>query len=88
MEKLWRWLSECDSIQSVTLTKSLLKEQNNKEKKFIQDSIEALEYENKFRYGCYVGKYIMGRNRRCYNEAEVEQITAVGVRGAKMKMKH
>ena len=42
-----RWLSECDSIRSVTLDREFAERKKQRQKEqAIQDSIEALEYEN------------------------------------------
>jgi len=81
-----RWLSECDSIQSVTLDKEFAERtKQRKREQAIQDSIEALEYEN-----IDLDMDAMWENTVWEEiedvvtiEAEVEQITAVaGVRGA------
>ena len=81
-----RWLSECDSIQSVTLDKEFAERtKQRKREQAIQDSIEALEYEN-----IDLDMDAMWENT-VWEEiqdvvdvvGEVEQITAVaGVRGA------
>jgi len=81
-----RWLSECDSIQSVTLDKEFAERRKEQQREqAIQDSIEALEYEN-----IDLDMDAMWENTVWEEiedvvtiEAEVEQITAVaGVRGA------
>ena len=81
-----RWLSECDSIRTVTLDKEFAERRKKQQREqAIQDSIEALEYEN-----IDLDMDAMWENT-VWNEiedvvdvvAEVEQITAVaGVRGA------
>ena len=81
-----RWLSECDSIQSVTLDKEFAERRKEQQREqAIQDSIEALEYEN-----IDLDMDAMWENTVWEEiedvvtiEAEVEQITSVaGVRGA------
>ena len=81
-----RWLSECDSIRSVTLDREFAERKKQRQKEqAIQDSIEALEYEN-----IDLDMDAMWENTVWEEiedvvtiEAEVEQITAVaGVRGA------
>ena len=81
-----RWLSECDSIRSVTLDREFAERKKQRQKEqAIQDSIEALEYEN-----IDLDMDAMWENT-VWEEiqdvvdvvGEVEQITAVaGVRGA------
>ena len=81
-----RWLSECDSIRTVTLDKEFAERRKKQQREqAIKDSIEALEYEN-----IDLDMDAMWENT-VWNEiedvvdvvAEVEQITAVaGVRGA------
>jgi len=81
-----RWLSECDSIQSVILDREFAERTKQRQReKAIQDSIEALEYED-----IDLDMDAMWENT-VWEEiqdvttvyAEVEQITAVaGVRGA------
>ena len=80
------WLSECDSIRTVTLDKEFAERRKKQQReKAIQDSIEALEYED-----IDLDMDAMWENT-VWEEiqdvttvyAEVEQITAVaGVRGA------
>ena len=80
------WLSECDSIRSVTLDKEFTERRKKQQReKAIQDSIEALEYED-----IDLDMDAMWENT-VWEEiqdvvdvvAEVEQVTAVaGVRGA------
>ena len=80
------WLSECDSIRSVTLDKEFAERRKKQQReKAIQDSIEALEYED-----IDLDMDAMWENT-VWEEiqdvvdvvGEVEQITAVaGVRGA------
>ena len=81
-----KWLSECDSIQTVTLDREFAERSRQRQiEKAIQDSIEALEYEN-----IDLDMDAMWENTVWEEiedvvtiEAEVEQITAVaGVRGA------
>ena len=81
-----RWLSECDSIRSVTLDREFAERKKQRQREqAIQDSIEALEYEN-----IDLDMDAMWENTVWEEiedvvtiEAEVEQITAVaGVRGA------
>ena len=81
-----KWLSECDSIQTVTLDREFAERSRQRQReKAIQDSIEALEYEN-----IDLDMDAMWENTVWEEiedvvtiEAEVEQITAVaGVRGA------
>ena len=81
-----RWLSECDSIQSVRLDEEFAERSRQRQReKAIQDSIEALEYDN-----IDLDMDAMWENTVWEEiedvvtiEAEVEQITAVaGVRGA------
>ena len=80
------WLSECDSIQTVTLDREFAERRKKQQReKAIQDSIEALEYED-----IDLDMDAMWENT-VWEEiqdvvdvvGEVEQITAVaGVRGA------
>ena len=80
------WLSECDSIRTVTLDKEFAERRKKQQReKAIQDSIEALEYED-----IELDMDAMWENS-VWEEiqdvvdvvGEVEQITAVaGVRGA------
>ena len=81
-----KWLSECDSIQSVTLDKEFAERRKKQQREqAIKDSIEALEYDN-----IDLDMDAMWENTVWEEiedvvtiEAEVEQITAVaGVRGA------
>ena len=81
-----RWISECDSIRSVTLDREFAERKKQRQREqAIQDSIEALEYEN-----IDLDMDAMWENTVWEEiedvvtiEAEVEQITAVaGVRGA------
>jgi hypothetical protein len=81
-----RWLSECDSIQSVRLDEEFAERSRQRQReKAIQDSIEALEYDN-----IDLDMDAMWENTVWEEiedvvtiEAEVEQITSVaGVRGA------
>ena len=81
-----RWLSECASIQSVTLDKEFAERRKKQQREqAIKDSIEALEYDN-----IDLDMDAMWENTVWEEiedvvtiEAEVEQITAVaGVRGA------
>ena len=81
-----RWLSECDSIRSVTLDREFAERKKQRQREqAIQDSIEALEYEN-----IDLDMDAMWENTVWEEiedvvtiEADVEQITAVaGVRGA------
>ena len=80
------WISECDSIRSVTLDREFAERKKQRQREqAIQDSIEALEYEN-----IDLDMDAMWENTVWEEiedvvtiEAEVEQITAVaGVRGA------
>jgi len=80
------WLSECDSILSVNLDREFAERRKEQQREqAIQDSIEALEYEN-----IDLDMDAMWENTVWEEiedvvtiEAEVEQITAVaGVRGA------
>ena len=80
------WLSECDSIRTVTLDKEFAERRKKQQReKAVQDSIEALEYED-----IDLDMDAMWENT-VWEEiqdvvdvvAEVEQVTAVaGVRGA------
>jgi len=81
-----RWISECDSIRSVTLDREFAERKKQRQREqAIQDSIEALEYES-----IDLDMDAMWENTVWEEiedvvtiEAEVEQITAVaGVRGA------
>lgn len=80
------WISECDSIRSVTLDREFAERKKQRQREqAIQDSIEVLEYEN-----IDLDMDAMWENTVWEEiedvvtiEAEVEQITAVaGVRGA------
>ena len=81
-----RWLSECDSIQSVTLDKEFAERTKQRQReKAIQDSLEALEYEDMdFDLDAMWENTVWEEIQDVVTiEAEVEQITAVaGVRGA------
>ena len=81
-----KWLSECDSIQSVNLDIEFAeRSKQRKREKAIQDSIEALEYENiDFDMDAMWENTVWEEIEDVVTiEAEVEQITAVaGVRGA------
>ena len=81
-----KWLSECDSIQSVTLDKEFAERQKKQQReKAIQDSIEALEYENiDFDMDAMWENTVWEEIQDVVDVVgEVEQITAVaGVRGA------
>ena len=80
------WLSECDSIQTVTLDKEFAERRKKQQReKAIQDSIEALEYENiDFDMDAMWENTVWEEIQDVVDVvAEVEQITAVaGVRGA------
>ena len=80
------WLSECDSIRSVTLDKEFTERRKKQQReKAIQDSIEALEYENiDFDMDAMWENTVWEEIQDVVDVvAEVEQITAVaGVRGA------
>ena len=80
------WLSECDSIRSVTLDKEFSERRKKQQReKAIQDSIEALEYENiDFDMDAMWENTVWEEIQDVVDVvAEVEQITAVaGVRGA------
>ena len=80
------WLSECDSIRSVTLDKEFTERRKKQQReKAIQDSIEALEYENiDFDMDAMWENTVWEEIQDVTTVyAEVEQITAVaGVRGA------
>ena len=81
-----RWLSECDSIQSVTLDREFAERKKQRQREqAIQDSIEALEYENiDFDMDAMWENTVWEEIQDVTTVyAEVEQITAVaGVRGA------
>ena len=80
------WLSECDSIRTVTLDKEFSERRKKQQReKAIQDSIEALEYENiDFDMDAMWENTVWEEIQDVVDVvAEVEQITAVaGVRGA------
>ena len=80
------WLSECDSIRTVTLDKEFTERRKKQQKeKAIQDSIEALEYENiDFDMDAMWENTVWEEIQDVTTVyAEVEQVTAVaGVRGA------
>ena len=80
------WLSECDSIRTVTLDKEFAERRKKQQKeKAIQDSIEAEEYANvDFDLDAMWENTVWEEIQDVVTiEAEVEQITAVaGVRGA------
>ena len=80
------WLSECDSIQTVTLDKEFAERRKKQQReKAIQDSIEALEYENiDFDMDAMWENTVWEEIQDVTDVyAEVETITAVaGVRGA------
>ena len=80
------WLSECDSIQTVTLDKEFAERRKKQQReKAIQDSIEALEYENiDFDMDAMWENTVWEEIQDVVDVVgEVEQITAVaGVRGA------
>ena len=81
-----RWISECDSIQSVTLDREFAERSRLRQiEKAKQDGIEALEYENiDFDMDAMWENTVWEEIQDVVTiEAEVEQITAVaGVRGA------
>ena len=81
-----RWLSECDSIQTVTLDIEFAERRKKQQREqAIQDSIEALEYENiDFDMDAMWENTVWEEIQDVVDVvAEVEQITAVaGVRGA------
>ena len=81
-----KWLSECDSIRSVILDKEFAERRKKQQReKAIQDSIEALEYENiDFDMDAMWENTVWEEIQDVVDVvAEVEQITAVaGVRGA------
>ena len=81
-----KWLSECDSIRSVILDKEFSERRKKQQReKAIQDSIEALEYENiDFDMDAMWENTVWEEIQDVVDVvAEVEQITAVaGVRGA------
>ena len=80
------WLSECDSIRSVTLDKEFTERRKKQQReKTIQDSIEAEEYKNiDFDLDVMWENTVWEEIQDVVDVvAEVEQITAVaGVRGA------
>ena len=80
------WLSECDSIQTVTLDKEFAERRKKQQReKAIQDSIEALEYENiDFDMDAMWENTVWEEIQDVTDVyGETEQITAVaGVRGA------
>ena len=80
------WLSECDSIRTVTLDKEFAERRKKQQReKAIQDSIEALEYENiDFDMDAMWENTVWEEIQDVVDVvAEVEQVTAVaGVRGA------
>ena len=80
------WLSECDSIRTVTLDKEFAERRKKQQReKAIQDSIEALEYENiDFDMDAMWENTVWEEIQDVTTVyAEVEQVTAVaGVRGA------
>ena len=80
------WLSECDSIRTVTLDKEFTERRKKQQReKAIQDSIEALEYENiDFDLDAMWENTVWEEIQNVTDVyGEVEQITAVaGVRGA------
>ena len=80
------WLSECDSIRTVTLDKEFTERRKKQQReKAIQDSIEALEYENiDFDMDAMWENTVWEEIQDVTTVyAEVEQVTAVaGVRGA------
>ena len=81
-----RWLSECDSIRTVTLDKEFSERRKKQQRgKAIQDSIEAEEYANvDFDLDAMWENTVWEEIQDVVDVvAEVEQITAVaGVRGA------
>ena len=81
-----KWLSECDSIQSVTLDKEFAERRKKQQREqAIKDSLESLEYENMdFDLDAMWENTVWEEIEDVVTiEAEVEQITAVaGVRGA------
>ena len=80
------WLSECDSIRTVTLDKEFAERRKKQQReKAVQDSIEALEYENiDFDMDAMWENTVWEEIQDVVDVVgEVEQITAVaGVRGA------
>ena len=80
------WLSECDSIQTVTLDREFAERRKKQQREqAIQDSIEALEYENiDFDMDAMWENTVWEEIQDVTDVyGEVEQITAVaGVRGA------
>ena len=80
------WLSECDSIRTVTLDKEFAERRKKQQReKAIQDSIEALEYENIDLDVDAMWENTVWEEIQDVTDVygEVEQITAVaGVRGA------
>ena len=81
-----RWLSECDSIQSVNLDREFAERRKKQQReKAIQDSLESLEYDNvDFDLDAMWENTVWEEIQDVTTVyAEVEQITAVaGVRGA------
>ena len=81
-----QWLSECDSIQTVTLDKEFAERRKKQQReKAIQDSLESLEYDNiDFDLDAMWENTVWEEIQDVTTiSAEVEQITAVaGVRGA------
>ena len=81
-----RWLSECDSIRSVTLDREFAERKKQRQREqAIQDSIEALEYENIDLDVDAMWENTVWEEIQDVTDVygEVEQITAVaGVRGA------
>jgi len=81
-----KWLSECDSIRTVTLDKEFAERRKKQQReKAIQDSIEALEYENIDLDVDAMWENTVWEEIQDVTDVygEVEQITAVaGVRGA------
>ena len=86
LENYGVWLSECDSIRSVTLDKEFTERRKKQQReKAIQDSIEAEEYANvDFDLDAMWENTVWEEIQDVVDVvAEVEQITAVaGVRGA------
>ena len=81
-----RWISECDSIQTVTLDIEFAERSKQRQREqAIKDSLESLEYENMdFDLDAMWENTVWEEIEDVVTiEAEVEQITAVaGVRGA------
>ena len=81
-----KWLSECDSIQTVTLDREFAERSRKRQReKAIQDSLESLEYDNiDFDMDAMWENTVWEEIQDVVDVvAEVEQITAVaGVRGA------